>query len=134
MAESKVYSNQVLFSICSQSAVRLCTTLLGFCHQSVSITCQQQVCHISDSNLLTISNNTNSVHNLLPFCNQKLLADSAQNLSPQALLSGIIIKKFRLWILKLGIQKFLEPVISNPKSKFINFQNTRWRTENYKNH
>jgi len=63
---SKVYSNQILFSICSQSAIRLCTTLLGFCHQSAG-----KLCHISDSNLLTISDNTNSVHNLLPSCNQK---------------------------------------------------------------
>jgi len=48
-----------------------------------------RLCYISDSNLLTISDNTNSVHNLLSFCNQKLLAD---NLSPQALLSGIILR------------------------------------------
>jgi len=36
---NKVYSNQVLFSICSQSAVRLCATLLSFCHQSAGIAC-----------------------------------------------------------------------------------------------
>jgi len=33
--------------------------------------------------------NTNCVYNLLPFCNKTLLGDSAQNLSPQALLSEI---------------------------------------------
>jgi len=47
-----------------------CHPLLpSICWHSMS----SRFCHISDSNLLTISDNTNSVHNLLPFCNQKLL-------------------------------------------------------------
>ena len=57
--------------------------LLSICWHSMS----NKLCHISDSNLLTMSD-TNSVYNLLPFCNQKLVAGSAQNLSAQTLLSG----------------------------------------------
>jgi len=76
-----------LLSICRQIMHDFAQFLPPICWHSMS----SKLCHISDSNLLTISDNTNFVHNLLPFCNQKLLADSAQNLSPQALLSGLIL-------------------------------------------
>jgi len=39
-----------------------------------------------------MSDNTNSVYNLVPFC-KKLITGSIQNLSPQALLSGHEIQK-----------------------------------------
>jgi len=51
------------------------------------------IINIFDSRLLIcLSDNTNSVYNLLLFCNQKLVADSAQNLSLQIWLSGSIYK------------------------------------------
>jgi len=71
-----------LLSICRQIMHDSARFLPPICWHSMS----SRLCHISDSNLLIISDNTNSVHNLLPFCNKKLLADSAQNLS-QALLA-----------------------------------------------
>jgi len=73
-----------LLSIYRQITHDFARFLPPICWHSMS----SKLCHISDNNLLTISDNTNSVHNLLPFCNQKLLADFAQDLSPQALLSG----------------------------------------------
>jgi len=60
-----------LLSICLQIMHDFARFLPPICWHSMS----SKLCHISDSNLLTISDNTNSVHNLLPFCNQKLLAD-----------------------------------------------------------
>jgi len=74
-----------LLSICHQIMHDFARFLPRICWHSMS----SKLCRISNSNLLIISDNTNSVHNLLSFCNQKLLADSAQNLSPQALLSGM---------------------------------------------
>jgi len=78
-----------LLSICRQIMHDFARFLPLICWHSMS----SRLCHISGSNLLTISDNTNSVRNLLIFCNQKLLADSAQNLSSQALLPGLQIEK-----------------------------------------
>jgi len=73
--------------------------------------------HISDSNLLTMSDDTNSVYYLLSFCNQKLIATalfkgSVQNLSPQALLSGNLIIYFRKKTMKKEEKKQESTLVS----------------------
>jgi len=72
---------------CSVSAVRLCSRL---CSVSVTNLAQHvRLCNIFDSSLLTLSDSTNSIYNL-SFCNQKLVANPAQNLSLQIWLSGSV--------------------------------------------
>ena len=94
---------QSLFGFCSQSDVRLCSRL---CSVSVINLLAQHVirlCHIFDNSLLILSDNTNSVNNLLSFCNQKLVADCSKSVSSDFGYLGCSLKKGNINICNKGI-------------------------------
>ena len=71
----RMWKWQILLDFRCQSVIRLLSAdsvwfLSPICWQSMSVS----FVSIFDSNLLALFDSTNSVYNLLPFCNQKLIA------------------------------------------------------------